>query len=123
MATTGRRFFENRRSGEVSHEQILTNATCASGFLRANAELLCGDMVAFRAKTYRYIYPLHKSFRFIGNGKKQPYPPYEKGTERACWYVNPERLRPRLLAALDTMLARWPHVRHDGERGTRSMVG
>lgn len=103
-------FLHNRRSGEVNHEQNLTNATCASGFMRTNAELLAGDVVPFRAKTYRYIYPLHRSFRFIGNGKKLPFPPYEKGTEPATWYINPERLRPRLIAALDTLLERWHQV-------------
>ncbi len=103
-------FLHNRRSGEVNHEQNLTNATCASGFMRTNAELLAGDMVPFRAKTYRYIYPLHRSFRFIGNGKKLPFPPYEKGTEPATWYINPERLRPRLIAALDTLLEWWHQV-------------
>lgn len=104
-------FFRNTRSGEVTHEQILTNSTCASGFLRTNTALLAGDMQAFRAKTYRYIYPLHPSFRFTGQGKKQPYPPYEKGVENTFWYVNPERLRPRLHAALDALLERWPHKR------------
>ena len=106
-------FFKNSRSGEITHEQILTNATCASGFARTNIELLAGDMTVFRAKTYRYIYPLHKSFKFTGQGKKQPYPPYEKGVEPTTWYVNPARLRPRLREALDTLLARWPHTRTD----------
>lgn len=109
-------FLHNNRSGEVTHEQILTNATCASGFARTNIELLAGDMTCFRAKTYRYIYPLHPSFKFTGQGKRQPYPPYEKGVEPVNWYVNPERLRPRLIAALDTLLARWPHTRHDAGR-------
>lgn len=115
-------FFRNRRSNEVCHEQILTCATCASGFMRSNALLLAGDMVPFRAKTYRYIYPLHRSFRFIGNGKKQPYPPYEKGTETAMWYINPERLRPRLIAALDTLLERYPNKRSEVEPPPRRMV-
>lgn len=115
-------FFRNRRSNEVCHEQILTCATCASGFMRSNALLLAGDMIPFRAKTYRYIYPLHRSFRFIGHGKKQPYPPYEKGTETAMWYINPERLRPRLIAALDTLLERYPNKRSEVEPPPRRKV-
>ena len=104
-------FLQNRRSNEITHEQILTCSTCASGFIRTNAALLAGDMNIFRAKTHRYIYFLHPSARFIGNGKEQPYPPYEKGVEPAMWYINPERLRPRLIAAMDTLLDRWPHKR------------
>lgn len=103
-------FFTNRRSGEVSHKQIITNLESASGFLRLNAALLAGDLDCFRVKTHRYIYPLHKSFRFIGNGHLQPYPAYEKGTEAIAWHINPARLRPRLIAALDTLLARYPHT-------------
>lgn len=104
-------FLQNRRSREITHEQILTCSTCASGFVRTNAALLSGDMDIFRAKTHRYIYFLHPSAKFVGNGKEQPYPPYEKGTEPAIWYINPERLRPRLIAAMDTLLERWPHKR------------
>ncbi len=104
-------FLQNRRSCEITHQQILTCSTCASGFIRTNAALLVGDMDIFRAKTYRYIYFLHPSAKFVGNGKEQPYPPYEKGTEPAIWYINPERLRPRLIAAVDTLLERWPHKR------------
>ncbi len=104
-------FLQNRRSREITHQQILTCSTCASGFIRTNAALLVGDMDIFRAKTYRYIYFLHPSAKFVGNGKEQPYPPYERGTEPAIWYINPERLRPRLIAAVDTLLERWPHKR------------
>lgn len=109
-------FLQNRRSNEITHEQILTCSTCASGFIRTNAALLVGDMTIFRAKTYRYIYFLHPSARFIGNGKEQPYPPYEKGVEPAMWYINPERLRPRLIAALDVLLERWKYKRAVGDK-------
>lgn len=104
-------FLHNRRSGEITHQQNLSNSTCASSFLRANAELLAGDMIPFRVKTHRYIYPLHRSFRFIGVGKKQPYPPYDKGTEPVEWNIDPERLRERLLRTLDVLIDRYPHKR------------
>lgn len=102
-------FASNKKNGEITHEQMLNNSYNAAGFLRMNAQLLAGDLAFFRVKTYRYIYPLHKSFNFIGNGKRQPYPPYARGTENIQWRINPERLRPRLIAALDTLLARYPH--------------
>ncbi len=98
-------FHRNRRSGEISADQCRTNLTCPSAFLRLNVEHLCGDLESFRVKTYRYIYPLHKSFRFTA-GKEQPYPIYEKGTTAVEIGINPERLRPRLVTALDIMLER-----------------
>lgn len=107
-------FFLNEKSGEVYHEQILNNSTCASGFMRSNVALLAGDLQAFRVKTYRYIYPLHPSFRFTGAGKMKPYPPYEKGVEPATRYINPDTLRPRMQRALDALLARWPHISGGG---------
>lgn len=84
--------------------------------VRTNAALLSGDMDIFRAKTHRYIYFLHPSAKFVGNGKEQPYPPYERGTEPALWYINPERLRPRLIAALDVLLERWKYKRAVGDK-------
>lgn len=73
------KFLRNIRSGEIIQEQILTNTQSPSGFLRSNVGMLLGDFDVFEVKTYRYIYPLNKNFRFIKPQK--PYPVYEKGME------------------------------------------
>ncbi len=99
-------FHRNRRSGEITADQCRTNISCVTAFLRMNIEHLIGDLESFRVKTYRYIYPLHKSFRFTA-AKEQPYPIYEKGATAVEVGINPERLRPRIISALDTVLARW----------------
>lgn len=104
-------FIQNRRSGEISHEQNLTNSTCASGFCRGWAWILCGDATAFRVRTHRYIFPLHKSFRYIGPGNEQPYPAYSKGTDPVELPINAVLLRERLLRTLDVLIDRYPHKR------------
>lgn len=104
-------FFRHVRSGEVYHEQVLTNAACPAGMLRANAALLVGDLQAFEVKTYRYILPLHRSFRYIGAGKAQPYPPYERGAREVAYTINAGRLAPRLTAVMQKLLRRYPHTR------------
>ena len=63
------RFLRNKRTGEITHEQILTDTTSSSGYLRANVAFLLGDFEIFVVKTYRYIYPLCKQFRFKGPEK------------------------------------------------------
>lgn len=73
------KFLRNRRTGEITHEQILTNTTSPSAYLRSNIAYLIGDLEVFQVKTYRYIYPLCKRFRF--NGPEKPYPQYEKGID------------------------------------------
>ena len=60
------KFLRNRRTGEITHEQILTNTTSPSAYLRSNITYLIGDLEVFQVKTYRYIYPLCKRFRFNG---------------------------------------------------------
>lgn len=104
-------FFRHARSGEVFHEQVLTNAACPAGMFRANAALLAGDLQAFEVKTYRYILPLHRSFRFTGAGAPQPYPPFERGMKEIPYVINVGRLRPRLSGVMDKLLGRYPHTR------------
>lgn len=77
------RFTENTRTGEVSHEQTFTNTTNTRGYLRANISYLIGDLKAFDVKTYRYIYPFCKHFKF--KTPEHPYPVYEKGVNPVEW--------------------------------------
>jgi len=107
-------FFRHVRSGEVYHEQVLTNAACPTGMFRANAALLAGDLQAFEVKTYRYILPLHRSFRFVGAGRAQPYPPYERGVREVDYVINAGRLEPRLREVMGRLLKRYPYTREKG---------
>lgn len=77
------KFLRNMRSGEFVHEQIFTNTHSLSGYLRANVGFLLGDFEIYEVKTYRYIYPLDKRFRFIK--PEIPYPAYDKGMELSAW--------------------------------------
>ena len=77
------RFLENTRTDEFVHEQIFTNSTCTSGYLRANICYLIGDFKVWQVKTYRYIYPLDKYFKF--KTPEKSYPVYEKGMNQIEW--------------------------------------
>ncbi len=71
-------FLENKRTGEIVHQQNLTNSTCRSRYIRDNVAFLLGDFRTFKVNTYRYIYPLCPKFKFTAK-KEQKYPPYTKG--------------------------------------------
>jgi hypothetical protein len=92
-------FLENVRTGEVVHQQILTNSTSASGFLRANIAYLIGDFKVFKVKTYRYIYPLCRHFRF--RLAERPYPEYERGMEPVVWTRDREAIKRKIVGLLD----------------------
>ena len=81
-------FYEVISTGEVLHHITVEKQT-VSTYVKYNEALLNGEFKAFRVKTYRYIYPLDKSFKFI-KGKEQPYPPYEKGIEYYDKKINRE---------------------------------
>lgn len=95
------RFLRNTRSGEMVHEQIFTNSHSPSGFLRANVGMLLGDYEVFEVKTYRYIYPLDKRFKFIR--PQQPYPPYDKGMELTEWKRDRTKMIDRCIGILMKM--------------------
>lgn len=44
------RFLRNRRTGEFTHEQILTNTTSPSDYVRSNVAFLLGDLEVFVVK-------------------------------------------------------------------------
>lgn len=97
------RFCRNKRSGEVVHEQILTNTTSTAGYLRSNIAMLIGDLEIYQVKTYRYIYPLSRQFRFIRPA--QPYPPYEKGMEPIEWKRDIPKIKANIIRLLDKVAA------------------
>lgn len=97
------RFLRNKRTGEMTHEQILTTTTSATGYLRSNIAYLIGDLEVLRVKTYRYIYPFCKHFRFVGSEK--PYPPYEKGIDPVEWKRDTTKIKQNIVALLDKVAA------------------
>ena len=97
------RFLRNKRTGEITHEQILTDTTSSSGYLRANVAFLLGDFEIFVVKTYRYIYPLRKQFRF--KGPEKPYPQYEKGETPVEWKRDTQKIKQNIIELLDKIAA------------------
>ena len=97
------KFLRNRRTGEITHEQILTNTTSASAYLRANMAYLLGDFEVLVVKTYRYIYPLCKHFRYCG--KEKPYPQYEKGFTPTEWKRDTMKIKQNIVELLDKVAA------------------
>lgn len=97
------KFLRNTRSGEFVHNQIFTNSANPSGFLRANIGMLLGDYEAYQVKTYRYIYPLDKHFRF--HKPQMPYPAYDKGMEAIEWKRDRTKMIERCIGILTKMAA------------------
>lgn len=95
------RFHENVRTGEVLHEQILTNTTSVSGYLRSNIAYILGDLKSFEVKTYRYIYPLCKHFKY--KTAERPYPEYEKGIKPVEWVRNTTKVKANIQYILTTI--------------------
>lgn len=102
------RFFRDKKTGEIFHEQDLSNSACRTRFLRKNIDLLLGQLECFDTKTYRYIYPFHRSFTFTG-AKRKPYPPYEKGTTPGVEKIKPDHLVGRLTTVLKGLAEKYPH--------------
>ena len=70
-------FWENIKTGEIIHNSPMTNTTVKTGYIRHNTAYLNGDLKPFKVKTYRYIYPFEKSFKF--KTSQLAYPLYDKG--------------------------------------------
>ena len=85
------------------HEQILTTTTSPTGYLRSNIAYLIGDLEVLQVKTYRYIYPLCKRFRF--NGPEKPYPQYEKGIDPVEWNRDKRKIKENITTLLDKVAA------------------
>lgn len=97
------RFLKNKRSGEYVHEQLLTNTTSPTGYLRNNVLFLIGDMEIYQVRTYRYIYPLCKDFKFIR--PELPYPEYNKGIEPTEWVRDKTKIKQNIIYLLDRIAA------------------
>ena len=97
------RFLRNKRTEEIIHEQNLTDTTSLSTYLRSNIAYLIGDLEVLQIKTYRYIYPLCKHFRFIKPEK--PYPQYEKGIEPVEWNRDKRKIKENIIMLLDKVAA------------------
>ena len=75
-------FYENRITGEITHEVTMTNSRHA-GIVRMNRQWCEGILKPFEVNTYRYIYPLKKiNFKL----KERPYPEYSKGKKYITKY-------------------------------------
>ena len=97
------KFLRNKRTGEVIHHQIVTNTTSPSAYLRSNIAYLIGDLEILQVKTYRYIYPLCKHFRFITEEK--PYPQYDKGIDLVEWNRDKQKIKENIVILLDKVVA------------------
>lgn len=95
------RFLINQRTGEVVHEQLFTNGTSITGYVRNNVAYLLKEFKIYMVRTYRYIYPLDKKFVF--NKPEKPYPEYEKGMDEALWERNIKKVKERLKALIDAI--------------------
>lgn len=93
------KFVRSKRSGEVIHEQNLTNTTSPTGYLRTNIAYLLNEYNVFKVKTYRYIYPLCRHFAY--NGKEEPYPAYEKGELSTDWVRDIPKIKATIISLLD----------------------
>ena len=84
-------FYEVKETGEVLHHITVENQK-NTNYIQYNTALLNGEYRAFRVKTHRYIYPLHKSFE-LTIAKEQPYPQYDKGLEYFDKKINRELIQ------------------------------
>ena len=57
----------------------------------------------YSVKTYRYIYPLDKHFKFLG--KEQPYPAYDKGMDKIEWVRDKQKIKANIIKILDNIVA------------------
>ncbi|WP_018676631.1 hypothetical protein [Riemerella columbina] len=88
-------FLRNKRTGEITHQQNLTNSTCRSIYIRENIAYLLNDFEHFKVDTYRYIYPFCKHFKF--KKPQKPYPPYNKGEYPIKWERDREKIKQNLI--------------------------
>ena len=86
-------FYENKTTGEVTHNIIMTNAKNI-GIVRLNRQWCEGNLMPFEVNTYRYIYPIKKiNFKL----KEKPYPVYSKEKNYLLDYKHNLRLVYRAL--------------------------
>ena len=96
------RFVRNKRTNEYTHEQILTDRTNPNGYIRNNISFLIGECEVYQVRTYRYIYPLCKHFKF--KTEAIAYPEYNKGMLKVIWKRDCEGLKRRVIELLEKIL-------------------
>lgn len=94
-------FLKNKRTGEITHHQNLTNTTRRSVYVRDNIAYLLGDLEIFRVNTYRYIFPLCRKFQF--KTPSEAYPPYSKGQEPYVWQRNKKQIKEQLIKFINEL--------------------
>lgn len=94
-------FLKNKRTGEITHQQNLTNSTSRSIYVRENVAFLLKDFEIFKVDTYRYIYSFCKRFKF--KTAEKPYPPYNKGTYPCDWVRDRGKIKEKLKAFIDEL--------------------
>ncbi len=94
-------FLKNRLTGEITHQQNLTNSTSKNRYIRDNIAYLLGDFETFKVDTYRYIFPLCKRFKFKDSEK--PYPPYNKGQIDFDWKRDRQVIKEKLISFINTI--------------------
>lgn len=87
-------FLENKRTGEITHQQNLTNTRNRSRYIRDNVAFLLGDYRTFKVHTYCYIYTLCKHFKL--KFKQKQYPAYNKGELSFEWVRNKKSIKENL---------------------------
>lgn len=80
---------------------IFTNSTSPSAYIRANIGYLLGDFAVYSVKTYRYIYPFCKHFRF--NKPELAYPEYEKSMTLITWDRDRRSLKRRVIGMINDL--------------------
>lgn len=98
-------FVRNKKTGEVVHQQILTNSTSTYGYVKNNITYLLGDFETFKVKTYRYIYPLCRHFKFR-LPEAPVYPEYQKGIEPFKWERDITGIKNKLIELIYTIKAK-----------------
>lgn len=94
-------FLENKLTGEITHQQNLTNSTSKSRYVRDNIAFLLGDFKTFKVDTYRYIFPLCKKFQF--KSPQIAYPPYNKGQIEFDWVRDKKVIKERLINFINSL--------------------
>jgi hypothetical protein len=96
------KFFEHKKTGEIVQEQILTDGTCKSGYIKSNIKLLLSEYRVFKGKSYRYIYSFDKHFTFTLS-KEQPCPPYDKGIEYIDYMFDKEKVKRKIIEMIEKL--------------------
>lgn len=79
-------FYEDIETGVVYHKVSMENTMRPSGMTKLNDLWCLNRLKPFKAKTYRYIYPLYKNVKIDLNEKF--YPQYDKGITYLDDYIH-----------------------------------